>query len=1270
MREDFVNNPGAVPSGEELARGESTSPFTVHKLSPKNIELLRRITGDDIRSVTHPKGLPINLFNFLHQVLRFDVISTNKDGEPSFLNEQGKIEVRSPDGTTSLLEPQKLSDFLMRAKEEIGDTIEFTPEEKVTAVVPKILTDEEYKNLDRSSRYERDTVELPENETQPGESDSSSDPDDFLDTEDKYPTLEMPTNEENPEEDTYDDEVKFIQAVGSLGLQIISHNGEEYTVKSFMPGAGPVTVSRSELISQLESKDDPVPPRLEEMVNEFDDALIMTPEKLRARFVQPMEQRTSPALAHEVQKAKEKVREMESYFFDTRFETQFGISKEDLESIDGFTELSKEQQKLVYENFAQCVLGDVKHEAERLTASVPAERREEVTGKIRQKFKSFVTGFRDSVTSTSRNIQNEKDVLASMRSGGFAMHGEFIKTLVQNVREYGPRRVHETENGELIVDLVNLEGRATGKLRGEEWKAMRELNIAAHEFAGIPPGWRGQNLGTESEWKFVRFLRKNILRSDNLLHEAKYKEAEEKYKNARTELETTLRNRGMSEFEIKEVLFGIDARMLQLQAYHASPDAIAELEQIEDKSVIKEYATNFLKNAGPYMALGFVVRSATVASLSILGPVSIAGVPVVSSVIAHLRSWDKKDAELRERDRSAIRGIKDTSEGALNVNDAEDLTEKMKYLIDRCRSTTVDKRPALLAQLRARVEYVRDKQMLGRVNYGEERGKLGRTNDLSSVVFEALTYLGMEGGIQTESELESTEARYTDSRERLKFKLESTDARIRDTRKQEIREKLSYRNSDMRIGVETAILATLVGQQAADWTNNLLQKSAVPRGVPSSAPMSAPELTIPKEAPPVTSFPEELIPRTPGIDTPSQTGEFGTLSERSDVIPIATSIPETIPQSYTIKSGDTLTKILTEQSPDIKELPTPQARSAAVAKIIEQLKPAELRAIGIASEDADIIRAGDRIDIAKLNEMVSADLSLLDADAVTTSLQTPSMEETPSSGAREESIREATTTTEQPTRPGQKRPEFRSSTLPSEAVIPRAEVAGPRTNNVVDLDAFRREGIAPSVSAETVARDTQTPGNVSGDVPEARPVRPGPVRPGLPKEAVPSVETGKLDDDTSEQPPVTETIKTPERPQLVRDLPREIISPDFKNTFITGKIPVRDWAQYRKIPVETINSTEINFDDTTIDPTRRKLAYLMGVIKGATNLDANPGETIEEYMKRGDEIMQESESELSKRRTTMWRLRYEDAVRDIDHPPLRDNQPKIQGMKIRALRQR
>ncbi|MCC7168786.1 MAG: hypothetical protein IT565_14570, partial [Rhodospirillales bacterium] len=464
----------------------------------------------------------------------------------------------------------------------------------------------------------------------------------------------------NSEEGMYDDEAKFIELVGMLGLQVVARTGDEYTGQSHMLGAPQMIISKADLIKQIESKGDPVPPRLEEMVNEYDDALLMTPEKLQERFVQPMEeernnfvgpqipndlryergriegltekeeaydffqipirQRTSPALAHEVQKAKEKVRAMESNFYDTRFETQFGISKEDLESIVGFKELSKEQQKLVYENFAQCVLGDIKQEAERLTASVPSERKEEVTGKIRQKFKSFVTGFRDSVTSTSRNIQNEKDVLASMRSGGFAMHGDFIAKLVKNVREFGPRRVHETEKGELVVDLVNLEGRATGKHRGEEWRAMRELNIAAHEFAGIPPGWRGQNLGTESEWKFVRFLRKNVLRSDNLLHEAKYNEAEEKYKNARTEFETTLRNRGMSEFEIKEVLFGIDARMIQLQAYHASPDAIAELEQIEDKSVIKEYGSNFLKNAGPYMALGFVVRSATVASLSLLGP--------------------------------------------------------------------------------------------------------------------------------------------------------------------------------------------------------------------------------------------------------------------------------------------------------------------------------------------------------------------------------------------------------------------------------------------------------------------------------------------------------------------------------------------------------------------------------------------------------------------------------------------------------------------------
>ena len=534
----------------------------------------------------------------------------------------------------------------------------------------------------------------------------------------------------------------------------------------------------------------------EEIPSSYETALKRIAEKEKVSGVTP------PKIIEG--KKEHKIKET---FSDTRFTEKFGITQEDIASIEGFSILSKAQQKLVFENLTQVTLGSVREEASRLCQEKNSAKREKTVTLLGKQLGGAVAGFREAFTTVYQKVKTEKNVAEKMRTGGFHEHKEMLTQLVGSIVKYGPR-VHETIDGELMVDLLNVHERAQKKtLRKEEWYAMNELNSVAHAFARIPAEWRGQTLGvdTHKDSKIGLFIREKILRStdrkDSAEHATQYSDAETRFIIAKKTVEMSLRKRGKSDAEIAQILVGLDSRVHQLQIIQNNPDALKALEEVEGRNIYWETAKGMMSTTGlGYLALGFVGRSVVGAGLGIIGA------PLVSAGIASMRSWDKTSAELRERDRNARMGVGDTHEGVLNIVSSSHLVERTTHLIEQIHQAEGDTRAKLLTSLKARAEYIHDKQTLHRVDYGLRSGLVTEQTRLTETLGEALALLASEDMLLSDTNIQK---RSDTIDRRLHLKLENTEQKIIDTRH-------TMRLKDRDISVKKAALFSLAGTLFAD----------------------------------------------------------------------------------------------------------------------------------------------------------------------------------------------------------------------------------------------------------------------------------------------------------------------------------------------------------------------------------------------------------------------------------------------------------------------
>ncbi len=672
--------------------------------------------------------------------------------------------------------------------------------------------------------------------------------------------------------------------------------------------------------------------------------------ELRSEMLRDEEERVQedvlerPSEGVDIRNEKQPVPAQQPRTFDTRFESEFGVTKEIWEQIPGSEKLSPAQQKLVFENLREF--------NERDKAPFLKHAWEGIVEKLGRK----------------------KDVGPTL---------DALSRLVESAALYGPK-VHE-ENGELLTDFVGIE---IPREHRKEWKqAFDALNAAAHRMSKTPASWQEDGIGTHSaqESKMMSFIKDSFSPSRKRYKE--YQEIQASYEASKKELSRVLEAAHVDPIIIADRLVHIDKNMYMLQFQQTSPDAVEAIKDIPDANMWKMVGKSLCSKSNlGYMALGAVGRTA------LAGAMGVFAAPVTSAAIAGGRAWDRSAAEMRERDRAARMGARDTSGEALNIVSAEmtidiagekrevGATQKLQYLIDKYRTlretNDIEGPPSpryikdmnnLLESIRVRASYVEDKQRLNRINFGdrEERAvqmaKLYETLALAQmIVADNSAFPKIDEPIPDWHKDKNPKT----LEERLASELSKTENIIQGKRRlRQVKEASWHALRAGSFSGAGVYLAGVVEEMGlGEKLRTLIQNDSykMPEGLSAhDGPLLTAEEIARAEVPlnEILDIPQPEFSDT-SPDLSALTGGEGGLRALG---------------SYEIQRGDTLTKIIREQMPG--------KQMSEIVKILNELSPEELQQIGVRSNNIDLIYAGETINTEALHKIIESHQSILEEAA-------------------------------------------------------------------------------------------------------------------------------------------------------------------------------------------------------------------------------------------------------------------------------------------------
>lgn len=301
-------------------------------------------------------------------------------------------------------------------------------------------------------------------------------------------------------------------------------------------------------------------------------------------------------------------------YYDERFDKEFGITREELDALPGYRELTHGQRVLLYEN-----LKDYAEHGDTFMESV-------WTG-IREKFGAKSEGIPRKGT---RGIDAYKNELQMMM---YATRG---------------LRVH-VEGGKAMPDFVGIE--FDRKFRPEQKQVVDELNRVAHEFARIPSSWQedGNGVHDRREWEVIKFLKNTVLRTKSRMQYKEYELHQRSYEKAKERFAEKMLATGASQEDVVRALITVDSNVHMSRFVDTNPEAIATLQKSLSTEEKESIGASLVTKAA-YIGLGVVSKRAAAGAVGWLGG------PVVASALAGIKSWNKSSAEQRERDRMAQRG--------------------------------------------------------------------------------------------------------------------------------------------------------------------------------------------------------------------------------------------------------------------------------------------------------------------------------------------------------------------------------------------------------------------------------------------------------------------------------------------------------------------------------------------------------------------------------------------------------------------------------------
>lgn len=387
-----------------------------------------------------------------------------------------------------------------------------------------------------------------------------------------------------------------------------------------------------------------------------------------------------------------------------KFESEFNIKREDLENLD-FYSLTEGQQFLVLENLQQLVLGRI-HEEALQEGYIKGYRREK--GKFwtnaNENTKIFLGNVWRGISKKYQIAQTEKKKAEKIAKGGFEMHGEVLRQLINGLKAYGPEV--EMRNGKIEIQF------ATGL--GEQYKLpAEEFNRVANEFCRMPYEWSLQTADKEER--------------------EKYKKTKRRYEEAKKEILNILEEQAGEKnacLKINE----IEGQIQINQFLNSHPEVEEQLQKIKDKKVWLRALRGTLQERGLYFGVGFITRQIAV------GVSGLIGAPVAAAVMGGWIARKRGRENLEEREILARIGIEDNSKIAKDFVDAKYLHESIDFLLEKLKIAD-ENADEVYRSLKFHIEDAKNKLDNGTVNFGKSEERLYNQYELIKKVSEGFVYL-------------------------------------------------------------------------------------------------------------------------------------------------------------------------------------------------------------------------------------------------------------------------------------------------------------------------------------------------------------------------------------------------------------------------------------------------------------------------------------------------------------------------------------------------
>lgn len=627
-----------------------------------------------------------------------------------------------------------------------------------------------------------------------------------------------------------------------------------------------------------------------------------------------------------------------------------GFSKEDIESLEGFDQLSRGQQSMVFENLNQLTVGRIREEARDQAEETSKE--EKSKGFLRRVY----TGVKESFGAKKINIaKNEKELRDEMTQGGMEVHGETLKQLVEGMRNYGPAVV-EREDGSLRVEYLESDG-----LTPEEKERINAFNEDADTFSRLPYEW---SLGTATKEQQEEYHAKQLA-------------FDMRKKQALDILRSHTGDAGAV-----EVMANIEYKMTLQRHLTTCEDATQALEDIEDQSVWTNALKSTVAEKGLYASMGAIARTAT---SSLLG---VAAGPLAASLVGGVRGYIKAKEDLREQDRAMRQGKIEaapsdgTAQNMVEAGGEQGAVAKMELMINRINTLDEEiaeigdqdpdalekkqkKRAQLVAFLDERVSYVNQKVDEGKMIFGERSERLKHQYELMSVTQRARAMVLASG-----TEVPGY-ARTEELSKRINDLLAKTDENINDARKRSVVIKtatatalagglasVSYIAVDALKwmgGAQSTYMEKMFGAYDESKQAELERMLVAAQGVEVLSIDPAESLSPGEEL--VPSFDAHAVN---GLDLPPDyvmPGEVGGEWVKTET-GLHVLKAELVPPHEVVR-GDTLGKIVGDAFPGKSQ--------GEILGVLRGMSADELRSIGITSGNPDLIYPGEHVDLAKLS---------------------------------------------------------------------------------------------------------------------------------------------------------------------------------------------------------------------------------------------------------------------------------------------------------------